>query len=103
MTSPSVGQWFDRQDLYDNMHDFFTEMINKKELRKSNDQNKIFEEVMDSCTTHFQAPDKALAWPMMWSFMISYAEDRIKYRDDLVYPRKYLRVAKAIFFERQQR
>jgi hypothetical protein len=84
------------------MHDFFTEMINKKELRDSTNNNEIFEEVMDSCTTHFQTPDKALAWPMMWHFMTSYAEDRIKYRPKLVYPRKYLRVAKAVFFERQQ-
>jgi len=45
---------------------------------------------------------KALAYPMIWSFIISYAEDRIKYRKDLVYPRKYLRVAKSVFFQRQE-
>ena len=103
MTSPNVGQWFDRDDLYNNMHDFFNEMIEKKELRDENDKNKIFEEVMDSTTTHFQQPDKALAYPMMWHYMIAYDEDSIKYRENLVYPRKYLRVAKAVFFERQQR
>ena len=102
MTSPNVGQWFNRQDLYDNMHDFFNEMIDKKTLRDETDKNKIFDEVMDSTTTHFQQPDKALAYPMMWHMMISYAEDRIKYRENLVYPCKYLRVAKSVFFERQQ-
>jgi len=101
-TKMQTGQWFDRQDIYDNMHDFLTEMVNKKELREEQDENKIYEEVMDSSTTHFNEPMKALAYPMIWSFIISYAEDRIKYRKDLVYPRKYLRVAKSVFFQRQQ-
>lgn len=98
-----TGQWFNRQDVYDNMHDFINEMINKKDLRACKDQEKIFEEVMDSSTTHFDEPSKALAYPMIWSFIINYVEERIKHREDLVYPRKYLRIAKFVFFKRQEK
>lgn len=98
-----TGQWFNRQDVYDNMHDFINEMINKKDLRDCKDQEKIFEEVMDSSTTHFEEPYKALAYPMIWSFIIKYVEERIKHREDLVYPRKYLRIAKFVFFKRQEK
>ena len=96
------GQWFNRQDINDNMYDFYNELIKKTELRDCNDSNKIFDEVMDSSTTHFETPTKALAYPMIWTFMISFLEERIKYREDLVWPRKYLRVAKSVFFKRQQ-
>jgi hypothetical protein len=97
-----TGQWFNRQDIYDNMHDFLNELVAKEELREEQDMDIIYEAVMDSSTTHFDEPAKALAYPMIWSFIISYAEERIKYRKNLVYPRKYLRVAKSVFFKRQE-
>ncbi len=102
MSQHLTGNWFDRQDVYNNMHDFFNELISNQELRKEEDTNVIYEQVMDSCTTHFNPPTKALAYPMIWSFMISWLESRIQYRENLVWPRKYLRISKEVFFKRQQ-
>ena len=98
-----TGQYFDRQDLYDNMHDFINDCVSNEALRTSTDQNEIYDFVMDLSTTHFEQPTKALAYPMMWTFIETYVEDRIKYRSDLVFPRKYVRVAKSVFFQRQNR
>jgi hypothetical protein len=102
MSQQVTGNWFDRQDVYDNQYDFYNELVGNKELRDENDLNIIYDAVMDSSTTHFKAPTKALAYPMIWSFMISFLEDRIQYRENLVWPRKYLRIAKEVFFKRQQ-
>lgn len=102
MSQQVTGNWFDRQDVYDNQYDFYNELIGKEELKDENDLNIIYDAVMDSSTTHFKAPTKALAYPMIWSFMISFLEDRIQYRENLVWPRKYLRIAKEVFFKRQQ-
>ena len=97
-----TGQWFNKNDIYANQFDFINELINKKGLRNSTDEIEIYNEVMDSCTTHFEVPTKALAYPMIWSYIIEFCEKRIKQREDLVYPRKYLRIAKHVFFKRQE-
>ena len=102
MSGHQTGNWFNRQDIYDNQYDFYNELIANEELKDEEDLNKIYDVVMDACTTHFETPTKALAYPMIWSFMISFLEDRIQYRENLVWPRKYLRVAKEVFFKRQQ-
>lgn len=97
-----TGEWFNKKDIYANMFDFINELVNKKELRNSTNDIEIYNEVMDSSTTHFETPTKALAYPMIWSYITNYCEERIKQREDLVYPRKYLRIAKYVFFKRQE-
>jgi hypothetical protein len=75
------------------MYDFIRE-LNTKQL-VCLDRDKVYEVVMDATTTHFEDTDKALAFPMIWSVVENYLNQR---RSPTA---RFITTAKEVWFEKQ--
>ena len=88
-----TGTWFNKQDVYNNMYDFIRELNTKELVTKNRDE--VYEAVVDSTTTHFTVTDKALAFPMIWSVVEKYLNERQNLSA------RFITTAKEVWFEKQ--